>query len=53
MAEISNEFLLERLRADFDAVIHHADAPYGLLTITVDAHGLLALRDLIDSEVRP
>lgn len=37
MAEISHEFLLERLRTDFSEQIREADSSYGLLTITVDA----------------
>jgi NADH-quinone oxidoreductase subunit C len=43
MAEISNEFLLERLRADFDAAIRHAEAPYDLLTITVEPAAVPAI----------
>jgi len=52
MAALTNEFLLERLRADFDDRIEGADLSYGMLTLTVPATTVPDLvRSLFDDPI--
>lgn len=52
MAGITNEFLLERLRADFDDHIENADAPYGMLTLEVRPEAVPAMmRKLFEDNI--
>lgn len=52
MPDITHDFLLDRLRADFDDQIEAVDAPYDLLTLEVKAAAIPAmLRRLHDDPI--
>lgn len=50
MSAITNEFLLEKLNAEFGDQIHSAELPYGMLTLVIDPAAIVPMLKWLQEE---